>query len=169
LNVYAVPVVKPDTVIVPDPAVASVPVKPPGVDVAVYKVIVEPPSLAGAVYVTVAAVDVVAVAVPIVGAPGTLAVVTLFDAALVPPVPAPLVARTWNVYAVFAVNPVTLIGEVALVPVTLPGVEVAVYPVMAALPVSVGAVNGTDAVTPETVAVPIVGAPGLRGQMPCLA
>jgi hypothetical protein len=69
--VYAVPAVNPDTVIVPEPAVAKVPVKPPGEDVAVYKVIVAPPSLAGAVYVTVAAEDVVAVAVPIVGAPGT--------------------------------------------------------------------------------------------------
>jgi hypothetical protein len=55
---------------------------PPGDDVAVYNVIAEPPSLAGAVYATVAVEDPVAVAVPIVGAPGTLAVVMLFDAAL---------------------------------------------------------------------------------------
>jgi hypothetical protein len=69
---------------------------------------------------------------------------------------------------VFAVKPVTLIGDVALVPVILLGVEVAVYPVIAVLPVSVGAVKGTLAVNTETVAVPIVGAPGLLGQMPCL-
>jgi hypothetical protein len=80
--VYAVLAVKPETVIVPEPAVASVPVTPPGVDVAVYKVIAEPPSLAGAVYATVAVELPVAVAVPIVGAPGKFAVVTLFDAAL---------------------------------------------------------------------------------------
>lgn len=35
VNVYAVPVVKPDTVIVPEPAVDNVPVIPPGRDVAV--------------------------------------------------------------------------------------------------------------------------------------
>jgi hypothetical protein len=44
----------------------------PGDDVAVYKVIGEPPLFTGAVYVTVAAVDVVAVAEPIVGASGTV-------------------------------------------------------------------------------------------------
>jgi hypothetical protein len=82
VNVYAVPVVKPDTVMVPEPAVARVPVRPPGEDVAVYKVIAVPPLLAGAVYVTVAAVGVVAVAVPIVGAPGTVHVVALLDVAL---------------------------------------------------------------------------------------
>jgi hypothetical protein len=70
VNVYAVPVVKPETVIVPEPAVANVPVIPPGLDVAVYSVIGTPPSDAGAVYVTVAVVVPVAVAVPIVGAPG---------------------------------------------------------------------------------------------------
>jgi hypothetical protein len=46
---------------------------PPGEDVAVYEVIVAPPLLAGAVNATVAVVDPVAVAVPIVGAPGTVA------------------------------------------------------------------------------------------------
>jgi hypothetical protein len=97
VNVYEVVGLKPVTVIVPEPAVARVPVIPPGEDVAVYDVIVAPPSLVGAVYVTVAVEDPVAVAVPIVGAPGTLAVVTLFDAALAGPVPAPFVARTWNV------------------------------------------------------------------------
>jgi hypothetical protein len=35
VNVYAVPVVNPDTVIVPEPDVDKVPVKPPGEDVAV--------------------------------------------------------------------------------------------------------------------------------------
>ena len=97
VNVYAVTGLKPVTVIVPDPAWLSVPVIPLGEDVAVYSVIVEPPSLAGAVYATVAVEDPVAVAVPIVGAPDTFAVVTLFDAALAPPVPAPFVATTLNV------------------------------------------------------------------------
>jgi hypothetical protein len=35
VNVYAVPAVKPDTVIVPLPACDNVPVNPPGLDVAV--------------------------------------------------------------------------------------------------------------------------------------
>jgi hypothetical protein len=116
VNVYEVPVVNPDTVMVPEPAVARVPVTPPGDDVAVYNVIVEPPSLAGAVYVTVAAVGEVTVAVPIVGAPGTLAVVMLFEATLDAPIPAPFVACTENVYEVPPAKPVTLIGDVALVP-----------------------------------------------------
>ena len=126
VNVYEVVGFKPVTLIVPEPAVASVPVIPPGDDVAVYSVIVEPPLLAGAVYATVAVEDPVAVAVPIVGAPGTLAVVTLFDAALWPPVPAPLTARTSYVYAVLADKPGTLIGDDALVPSTLPGVDIAI-------------------------------------------
>jgi hypothetical protein len=56
------------------------------------------------------------VAVPIVGAEGVVAVVTLLDAALFAPIPAPFVACTENVYDVFAAKPVTLIGDVALVP-----------------------------------------------------
>jgi hypothetical protein len=56
---------------VPEPACESVPVNPPGLDVAVYEVIAVPPLLTGAVNATVAVVDPVAVAVPIVGAPGT--------------------------------------------------------------------------------------------------
>jgi hypothetical protein len=35
VNVYAVPVVKPETVIVPEPAWLNVPVIPPGLEVAV--------------------------------------------------------------------------------------------------------------------------------------
>jgi hypothetical protein len=53
-----------------------VPVIPPGLDVAVYDVIGEPPLLAGAVNETVAVVAEVAVAVPIVGAPGADVAVT---------------------------------------------------------------------------------------------
>jgi hypothetical protein len=44
---------------------------PPGELVAVYRVIACPPVLAGAVYEILAVVALVAVAVPIVGAPGT--------------------------------------------------------------------------------------------------
>jgi hypothetical protein len=70
VNVYAVPAVNPVTVIVPDPAWLSVPVIPPGEEVAVYEVIATPPLNPGAVNATVALVVPVAVAVPIVGAPG---------------------------------------------------------------------------------------------------
>jgi hypothetical protein len=49
-----------------------------------------------------------------------------FDAALTGPVPAPLVARTLNVYDVPLVNPDTATGEDAPVPVMHPGVEIAV-------------------------------------------
>ena len=72
-----------------------------------------------------------AVAVPIVGAPGTVAGatgVTLFDAVDGGPVPMPLLALTVNVYAVPLVSPLTLIDvHGALhVPVIDPGDEVAV-------------------------------------------
>lgn len=92
-----------------------------------------------------------------------------FDAALTGPVPAPLVARTLNVYDVPFVSPDTATGEDAPVPVIQPGVEIAVYEVMALLPVQDGAVKATLTVPPvvASVAVPIVGAPGLRGHKPC--
>jgi hypothetical protein len=71
------------------------------------------------------------------------------------------------VYEVLAVKPVTVIGDVP-VPVKPPGLDVAVY-VIDPVPKSVGAVNATVAVVePVAVAAPIVGAPGLLGQMPCL-
>lgn len=41
-----------------------------------------------------------------------------------------------------------------------PGLDVAVYDVIAEPPSLAGAVNATEAVVPEMVAVPIVGAPG---------
>jgi hypothetical protein len=97
VNVYAVPPVKPDTVIVPDPACDNVAVTDPGLDVAIYFVIVAPPLLAGAVNATVADVAPVAVAVPIVGAPGaTFSVIELL-AELAALVPIEFVAVTVNV------------------------------------------------------------------------
>jgi hypothetical protein len=93
--------------------------------------------------------------------------VTELLAALAGPVPAPLVAVTVNVYAVPLVNPVTVIGEDDPVPVIPPGLDVAVYPVIAALPIFEGAVKVTVASVLPAVAVPIVGASGLVGQVPC--
>lgn len=77
VNVYAVLGVKPLIEIVPEPAWESVPVIPPGEEVAVYEVIAEPPLLIGAVKETVAVVVPVEVAVPIVGAPGVVKGVAL--------------------------------------------------------------------------------------------
>ena len=60
------------------------PVIPEGEEVAVYEVITDPPLLAGAVYATVAVVSPVAVAVPIVGAPGTDVAVTPAKLSIIP-------------------------------------------------------------------------------------
>ena len=61
-----------------------------------YLVMADPPSLAGAVQVTVAS-ELPAVAVPMVGAPGVVYGVTLFEAAEAEPSPAALVATTVKV------------------------------------------------------------------------
>ena len=85
-----------------------------------------PPLLTGGVNATVA--DVLpATAAPIVGAPGTVAGVTLLDAAEGAPLPFALVAVTVNVYAVPLARPVTLHGDtVHPLLVKLPGELVAV-------------------------------------------
>ena len=72
----------------------------------------EPPLLAGAVNVTVA-VALPAEAVPIVGAPGTVAGVTLFEAPDAGPVPTGFVAATVHVTAVPFVSPATVMGDAA--------------------------------------------------------
>jgi hypothetical protein len=59
-------------VIVPDPAPVKVPVPPAGEEVTTYLVMADPPLLLGDVKATVAVVGPVAVAVPIVGASGTV-------------------------------------------------------------------------------------------------
>jgi hypothetical protein len=81
--------------------------------------------LAGAVKLTVALLF-PAVAVPIVGAPGTVAGVTLLEAAEDEPVPTPLVAVTVKVYGVPLVNPLTMRGLAPPETVWPPGVEVTV-------------------------------------------
>jgi hypothetical protein len=65
-------------------------------------------------------------AVPIVGAPGTVPAVTLFDAADAALVPALLVAVMVNVYGVPFVSPLTVMGLEEPVPVRPPGFEVTV-------------------------------------------
>ena len=85
----------------------------------------EPPLLAGAAKVTVACA-LPAVAVPIVGAPGTPAGVTLLEDAEGALAPTALVAVTAKVYAVPLVRPLTVSGETAPLVVIPPGVAVTV-------------------------------------------
>ena len=73
-----------------------VPVKLPGFEVTVYPVITDPPLLAGAVNVT-EAWALPFVAVPIVGAPGTVEGVTVFEAELAELLPLAFVANTVKV------------------------------------------------------------------------
>ena len=72
----------------------------------------DPPSLNGAVNVTETVV-LPAVAVPMVGASGTVAGVTLFDAADGSLSPTAFVATTVQVTGTPLVRPVTVMGEVA--------------------------------------------------------
>ena len=101
VKVYAVPFVKPLTVtvvgttVLPSGAV-TVAEPPAGLEVTVYEVIALPPFEAGGVHDTVADAS-PAVAVTAVGAPGTVAGVTLFDARDAGPVPTALVAVTVKV------------------------------------------------------------------------
>ncbi|HET7549055.1 MAG TPA: hypothetical protein VFJ86_14890 [Usitatibacter sp.] len=161
VNVYAVPLVSPLTGMEAHGA-AHDPVMPEGEEVAVYEVIGAPPSLAGAVKVTVAWA-LPAVAVPIVGAPGTVAGVTLFDAADAGPVPTAFVAVTVKVYAVPFVSPLTVMEAhgAAHDPVMPEGEEIAVYEVIGDPPSLAGAVNATVACALPRVAMPMVGAPGI--------
>ena len=137
VNVYVVPFVSPVIVNGDEPPVA---VKPPVLEETVYIVIGELPSLAGALKVMVAW-PLPAVAVPIVGAPGTVAgTIELLglEAMLVPTL---LVAVTVNVYVVPLVNPVTVIGEELPDALNEPTLEVTVYEVIAAPPLLTGGVN----------------------------
>ena len=61
------------------------------------------------------------------------------------------------------VKPVTLIGELAPVPVIPPGFEVTVYPVILEPPLLAGAVKDTETWVSPAVAEPMVGASGTVG------
>ena len=94
VKVYSVSLVRPVTVAVVAPVVSAV--TPPGEEVTVYFVIAEPPLLVGAVHDTEAS-PLPAVAVTLVGAPGTVRGVTAFEASAASESPAVLVATTVNV------------------------------------------------------------------------
>jgi hypothetical protein len=88
-------------------------------------VIAAPPLLAGGAKLTVAAA-LPAAAETDVGAPGTVAGMTLFDGVDAGPVPAELVAVTVKVYAVPLVKPETTIGLPAPDAFNPPGFDVTV-------------------------------------------
>jgi hypothetical protein len=117
---------------------------------------------AGAVQLTVAWAF-PAVAVTAVGAPGSVAGVTLFEGAEAGPEPFTLAAVTVKVYAVPFVRPVTVavvvvpLGVLAVAP---PGDDVTVYDVIALPPLLAGAVHETLACVLPEVAVTPVGALG---------
>ena len=115
VNVYAVPLVRPVTVIGEEGPVA---VRPPGEAVTVYPVIGEPPVFVGAVKLTVALPLLTLALIP-VGVPGAVAAgLTEDDALDAVPVATEFVAVTVKVYAVPLVKPVTVIGEALPVAVT---------------------------------------------------
>ena len=121
VNVYAVPLVRPVTVMGDAvPATESA----PGLEVTVYPVITDPPSASGAVKVTLACPS-PAVAIPIAGAGGGVETsgVTLLDGADLALVPNALLAVTVNVYAVPSVRPATVMGDAVPVAVIPPGIE----------------------------------------------
>jgi hypothetical protein len=82
-------------------------------------------------------------------------------------VPTAFVAVTVNVYDVPAVKPLTVIGDELPVAVTLPGLDVTVYWVIAEPPLFAGALNDTDKL--DVVALPAltpVGGSGLVAPAP---
>lgn len=115
------PLVRPLTVIGDDEAE---PVILLGVDVAVYVLTAAPPVAPG-VKVTDAVV-LAPVAVPIVGACGTVVAVTALVGLDGVPVPTLLIADTVNVYEVPDAKPVTEIGDDAPIAVIESGVEVTI-------------------------------------------
>jgi hypothetical protein len=123
--------------------------------VAVKIVIAEPPLL-GAVK-EIVALPPAATADTAVGAPGTVAGVTLFEGADALLDPALLVAVTVHVTGVPLVKPLTAMGEEGPLAVCIPHVAVKL---VIGDPLAAPAVNPTETLAFPRVAVPIVGAAG---------
>jgi len=122
-------------------------------------VIAEPPLLTGAVKLTVMFPS-PAVATTPPGAPGTSTSVNVFEAAELAPVPTLLVALTVHVYPTPRVIPAIVIGLAVPLTVISPALQLTVYPVMAAPPLSAGATKLTaNAPRPPVIVTP-VGTPG---------
>jgi hypothetical protein len=100
------------------------------------------------------------VAVPIVGASGTVAGTTVLLVPEATLVPTALVAVTVKVYVVPFVKPVTVKGEAPPVAVKPPGLDVTVYEVIAEPPSLTGGVNVIVASPFPRTAETEVGGPG---------
>jgi hypothetical protein len=120
----------------------------------------DPPLLLGAVNATVAVVNPVAVAVPIVGASGVPGVTLLDGADGVPCPPIEFSAVTTKVYAVPFVSPVTIIGELNPDIILLPGLATTMYIKIGVPPSSVGGVNEILACSLPATATTFVGSFG---------
>ena len=120
-----------------------------------------PPSARGAVQETLA-LALAAVAVPMVGAPGTVNGVTELEASDAALLPTTLVATTVKVYAVPLVSPVTvaLVAGAATIAEPPAGDEVTEYEVIGLPPSEAGAVQETVAWALPAVAATAVAAPG---------
>jgi len=161
LNVYDVPLVKPDTVQLPE-APVTVHENDPGVEVTRYDAGVPP--LPAATVTT--ADETPASAVGVRGVPGIVGCgVTAFDAADAADVPPPFVAVALKVYDVPFVKPdtVQLPEEPVTVQVKDPGVDVTAYDV--GVPPEPAATVTTADETPAT-AVGAGGVPGIAGAGP---
>ena len=161
VKVYAVPFVRPVTVVVVDVAPGTKCVAPPGATVTVYPVMAEP-SFEGSLQVMTAEAFPASTFV-IWGASGTVDGVTALDGEDGEDVPIPFVAVTVKVYAVPFVRPVT-VPDVAVAPLTFteapPGLAVTVYDEMAESPSFAGSTHETVALAFPATAVTLVGASG---------
>ena len=150
VNVYAVSWVSP-VAVTEVPVVVAV--TPSGSEVTVYSVIGLPPSEAGAVHETTTrmspgvadTVAIIKLVTNSVGAPGTRAGVTEFDASEDRLVPLEFVAVTVKVYAVPLVRPVTVSEVAVVVAVIPPRDEMTVYSVTVLPPSEADAVHETVA------------------------
>ncbi len=152
VQVTAVPLVRPVTVMcdaLPDWDCAP--------QVAVSPVIALPPLLAGATKATLTCA-LPRVATTAVGAPGTVAGVTLFEGAEGTLLPTELIATTVQLTGVPLGSPVTVIGDAFALAAWLP--QLARNPVSATPPVLPGATNATVTWALPRVATTPVGASG---------
>jgi len=160
-TVYGAPLVSPAIVHWSGPE-AQTHFDPPGDAVAVYAVIAIPPLEAGTDHVTTIEPSRAEATGP-VGTPGIVRGTAALEAADEGLDPASLIATTVNVYGDPFVRPVTaqVRGPAVQVHVFEPGLDVTVYPVIAAPPIDDGAVQPTTTAESPGDAVTPVGAPGM--------
>jgi hypothetical protein len=110
-----------------------------------------------------------AAAITFVGALGTVAGVTVVEAADAAPVPTALTAATVNVYAVPLMRPETVairaLPTVTAVPAAAPTWGVTMYPVIALLPFDAGALQVTVTWLFPMLPATLMGAPGTSGNV----